>query len=120
MSDYQTKNRKMAENENRFDTHFKGAWVSGATVWHDAGSNQSHINDLFVCDEQRRQGHGRQMMEHIISEFPDREFSLMVYPDNTGAILLYEQIGFTNDGPLDDIGLQLMTRKGNDNDESKI
>lgn len=119
MSAYQTMRRQMAENETRFDTHFNNQWVSGATVWHDKGSNQSHVNDLFVCEDQRRKGHGRQMMEHIVSEFPDRELSLMVYPDNTGAILLYEQIGFTADGPLDDGGLQYMTRKGND-DESKI
>lgn len=114
MTDYQTMRRQMAENETRFDTDYKGFWVSGATVWHDKGSNQSHVNDLFVAEDVRRQGHGRQMMEHIVSEFPDRELSLMVYPDNTAAILLYEQIGFINDGPLDDGGLQYMVRKGNE------
>lgn len=115
---YQTTNRKLAENENRLDTTFNGSWVSGATLFHDRDSPQSHINDLFVCAEERRKGHGRQMMEYIVAEFAGRELSLMVYPDNTGAILLYEQIGFKPDGPLDESGLQYMTRKGNDDDES--
>lgn len=120
MTYYETMRRQMGPNEIRFDTTFKGGWVSGATVWHDAGSKQSHVNDLYVDAEDRRKGHGRQMMEHLVSEFPDREFSLMVYPDNTAAILLYEQIGFVADGPLDDGGLQLMVRKGNENDESEV
>lgn len=118
VSEYDNKARQVAANETRFDTYLKGQWVSGCTVYHDKGSSQSHVNELFVCEDDRRKGHGRQMMEHVVAEYPDRQLSLSVYPDNTAAILLYEQIGFTNEGPLDDCGLQLMIRKGNENDES--
>lgn len=120
MNHYETESKKHSENETRLDTYYKGFWVSGVTIWHDAGSLQSHVNDLFVAEDVRRQGHGRQMMEHIVAEFPTRQLSLMVYPDNTGAILLYEQIGFVSVGPLDEMGLQLMTREGTEMAAQKV
>ena len=114
MTDYEIKSRRGETNEIRLEAFFKGEWVSGCSVWNDNGSNHSHVNGLFVAEEDRRKGYGRQMMEYIVSEFADRELSLMVYPDNTGAILLYEQIGFVAEGPPDEFNLQLMVMKGNE------
>lgn len=107
------------ENKTRYDVRQFNKWVSGCAVLHDADGFHLYVTEVFTVTTERRQGHARHLLEHLIANYGASQLSLSVYPDNTGAILLYEQLGFKPEGSLDEHGLQLMTRKGND-DESAI
>ncbi len=61
------------------------------------GVRRGHLARLIVAREQRRRGHGRTLVEALVQEARVAGFqivSLNVDPRNSGAIALYESLGF--------------------------
>lgn len=57
-----------------------------------AGLSGEYIEGIFVSEEMRSQGIGKQLLDHIKAEKPI--LSLNVYRKNTRAIRFYEREGF--------------------------
>ena len=59
-----------------------------------------HITSLHVLPHLRGQGHGRALMDHVLSEFTNRGYStvtLWVLEENRAARSFYERYGFRQD-----------------------
>jgi GNAT superfamily N-acetyltransferase len=53
------------------------------------------IEDLYVKDEYRGQGHGRALLDFVCTRYTDCIFRLEAEAENEGAIRLYERCGFS-------------------------
>ena len=65
------------------------------------GANEAHILNLCVAEEYQRRGLAREMLSFLLDEADTlevRDVFLEVRPSNTGAIVLYEQMGFNQVG----------------------
>lgn len=65
------------------------------------GANEAHILNLCVAEEFQRRGLAREMLSFLLDEADTlevRDVFLEVRPSNTGAIVLYEQMGFNQVG----------------------
>ena len=65
------------------------------------GAGEAHILNLCVARTYQRRGLGREMLRHLINEADMLEVSdvfLEVRPSNTGAITLYQDMGFNQVG----------------------
>lgn len=65
------------------------------------GANEAHILNLCVSKEFQRRGLAREMLSFLLDEADKlevRDVFLEVRPSNTGAIALYEQMGFNQVG----------------------
>jgi ribosomal-protein-alanine N-acetyltransferase len=65
------------------------------------GANEAHILNLCVAEEFQRRGLAREMLSFLLDEADKievRDVFLEVRPSNTGAIALYEQMGFNQVG----------------------
>ncbi|HEX8960803.1 MAG TPA: ribosomal protein S18-alanine N-acetyltransferase [Geobacteraceae bacterium] len=63
--------------------------------------DEGHILNVAVRKQWRRQGIGELLVEKVIGECRDRKaafISLEVRPSNSGAIALYERLGFFETG----------------------
>ena len=60
----------------------------------DAEDGTLYLINICVVEDMRRKGIGREMMEEFIAEHPKDKMELCVLADNTGAVALYEQMGF--------------------------
>jgi ribosomal-protein-alanine N-acetyltransferase len=61
------------------------------------GAGEAHILNLCVAGEFQRRGLGREILSHLLDEADALEVKdvfLEVRPSNTGAVALYEQMGF--------------------------
>ena len=61
---------------------------------------ESHILNLCVSPKEQKQGIGRKILEHLIliAKKEAEQMFLEVRPSNTGAIALYDSIGFNEIG----------------------
>ncbi len=65
------------------------------------GAGEAHVLNLCVAEEFQRRGLAREMLSHLLDEADQLEVHdvfLEVRPSNTGAIRLYESIGFNQVG----------------------
>ena len=65
------------------------------------GANEAHILNLCVAEEFQRRGLAREILGFLLDEADTlevRDVFLEVRPSNTGAIALYEQMGFNRVG----------------------
>lgn len=65
------------------------------------GAGEAHVLNLCVGEKFQRRGLGREILCHLISEadlLEVRDVFLEVRPSNTGAVSLYEQMGFNQVG----------------------
>jgi ribosomal-protein-alanine N-acetyltransferase len=65
------------------------------------GAGEAHVLNLCVDEKFQRRGMGREILRHLISEadmLEVRDVFLEARPSNTGAVALYEQIGFNQVG----------------------
>ena len=65
------------------------------------GANEAHILNLCVAKEFQRRGLAREMLSFLLDEADTlevRDVFLEVRPSNTGAIALYDQMGFNQVG----------------------
>jgi ribosomal protein S18 acetylase RimI-like enzyme len=63
----------------------------------DTGNKQAFIYDIEVLESQRRRGFGRAIIETLVEWARDEHLEsvrLNVFGHNSGAIALYEQLGF--------------------------
>ena len=62
------------------------------------GGNVLHLDELYVQPENRGQGIGKALIEHLATERPFGAvaFKLDVWPENQRAIALYQTLGFTD------------------------
>jgi ribosomal protein S18 acetylase RimI-like enzyme len=85
-----------------------GKWASHAEV-RDEGQFYS-LEDVSTVEKFRRRGFMRQLLLHIKAECQNREFRLIVAPDNHEAIVLYLELGFVFTG--DDTYRQTLKERG--------
>ncbi len=52
------------------------------------------LTSLALLPQYQGQGHGRQVLDHIFLEHPNKKFWLVTHPQNTGAIICYLKSGF--------------------------
>ncbi|HEV2672474.1 MAG TPA: GNAT family N-acetyltransferase [Gemmatimonadales bacterium] len=67
----------------------------------DDPTRVGHITSIHVLPHIRGSGHGRALMDHVLSEFRRRGFSevtLWVLEENRNARRFYEKYGFQQDG----------------------
>jgi ribosomal-protein-alanine N-acetyltransferase len=65
------------------------------------GAGEAHVLNLCVDAKFQRRGLGRELLRHLISEADTlevRDVFLEVRPSNTGAVALYQQVGFNQVG----------------------
>jgi ribosomal-protein-alanine N-acetyltransferase len=65
------------------------------------GAGEAHVLNLCVAQEFQRRGLAREILSHLMDEADSlkvRDVFLEVRPSNTGAISLYEQMGFNQVG----------------------
>ena len=65
------------------------------------GAGEAHVLNLCVAREFQRRGLAREILGHLMDEADSlkvRDVFLEVRPSNTGAISLYEQMGFNQVG----------------------
>jgi len=65
------------------------------------GAGEAHVLNLCVATEFQRRGLAREMLSHLLDEADQlevRDVFLEVRPSNSGAIILYEQMGFNQVG----------------------
>lgn len=65
------------------------------------GAGEAHVLNLCVAEEFHRRGLGREILRVLMAEadmLNVRDVFLEVRPSNTGAIALYEQMGFNQVG----------------------
>lgn len=61
----------------------------------EAGGINLMVEELFVKEECRGQGYGRQFFEWLFREYPHvKRYRLEVTPSNKGAAALYQKMGF--------------------------
>lgn len=53
------------------------------------------IEDLYIKESLRGSGAGTKFMKYIETKYPDSIFRLEVEEENTGAVRLYEKMGYT-------------------------
>ena len=66
-------------------------------VWHDG--EDCHLEDLYVHEEARGAGLGRELTEAAVARARERgcvRIELDVNEDNPAALALYESVGFSN------------------------
>lgn len=74
--------------------------LAGYVCWWTVG-DEVHIHNLAVHPDQRRNGVGRFMVQHVLDDAARRSVqsvSLEVRHDNESAVLLYRGFGFSNRG----------------------
>ena len=84
-----------------------------ASVMAGFDGHRGQINYLAVDPDYRRDGYGRQLMEHaekMLAEFGCPKINLMIRKDNLDAIAFYEKIGFVED-PVVSFGKRLIPDK---------
>ena len=61
----------------------------------EAGCPVCWIEELYIREAYRGQGLGAKFLASVREEFPSARLRLEVEPENTGAVALYERLGFT-------------------------
>lgn len=75
--------------------HFAGYGVMST------GAGEAHVLNLCVAEAFQRRGLAREILSHLLDEADQlevRDVFLEVRPSNTGAVSLYEQMGFNQVG----------------------
>ncbi|WP_251639688.1 GNAT family N-acetyltransferase [Sporosarcina sp. NCCP-2716] len=72
------------------------------------------IDRLLIDVRYQGQGYGKRFMvlliAHVLEQYGQQPIYLSVYPDNMNAIRLYEQLGFSFTGELDEHGEHIMKK----------
>ena len=69
--------------------------TAGSISYEIKSENHAYISGLVVKPEFQGQGIARKAMSKLLEELePYKELDLVVHPDNTGAVKLYESLGF--------------------------
>ncbi len=82
------------------DDVWRTEWARGelaADAWfHSGAENTWHVHSVLVHPDHRGQGHGRAVMEMILtySDLSGRDTELRVRADNEPAIRLYRSLGY--------------------------
>ena len=91
-------------NDHHLVAEVDGRVVGTACLvaFHGRLSHCGEIEHLMVHDEFQGRGIGRQLMEALL-DIADNSLGLvrvelLVYPDNAGAVGLYERLGFAHEG----------------------
>jgi L-phenylalanine/L-methionine N-acetyltransferase len=76
--------------------------TAGLVAFHGRMNHAGEIAHIMVHDEFQGRGIGRQLLEALL-DIADNylgliRVELLVYPDNEGAVHLYESLGFTHEG----------------------
>ncbi|GMO15201.1 MAG: hypothetical protein Ta2E_05960 [Mycoplasmoidaceae bacterium] len=61
-------------------------------------SDKVDIIKIFVCENERKKGYGKLMMNYIQKKYKGKKVILEVNEDNTGARNFYSRIGFNQVG----------------------
>lgn len=84
----------------RVSYHCRVVEERGVIVGHSvmtAGAGESHVLNLCIAPERRRNGLARALLHHLLEEARTAGAQIMlleVRPSNTAAIALYESLGF--------------------------
>ena len=80
-----------------------------------AGGRNVWMDRLLIDERFQRQGYGRRftelLLERMVSEYGEQPIYLSVFEENTGAIRLYEELGFRFIHEYDSDG-ELIFQKG--------
>ena len=76
--------------------------TAGLVAFHGRMNHAGEIAHIMVHDEFQGRGIGRQLLEALL-DIADNylglvRVELLVYPDNDGAVRLYESLGFAHEG----------------------
>jgi L-phenylalanine/L-methionine N-acetyltransferase len=76
--------------------------TAGLIAFQGRMNHAGEIAHIMVHDEFQERGIGRQLLEALL-DIADNylglvRVELLVYPDNEGAVRLYERLGFTREG----------------------
>lgn len=81
------------------------------------------LDRLMVDKDYQGRGYGRaflqKLIHHLYEQYRENEIYLSVYPNNTSAIRLYEQFGFSFTGEVDCNG-ELLMMKDVSNDDNEF
>lgn len=61
----------------------------------ESGSPICWIEEVYLRDAFRGRGFGTEFLTAVRQEYPDARLRLEVEPENTGAVALYERLGFS-------------------------
>ena len=102
--DQQRQIETLDPNDHELVAEIEGRVVGTArlVVFHGRLSHCGEIAHVMVHDEFQGRGIGRQLMEALL-DIADNylglvRVELLVYPDNAGAVRLYERLGFAHEG----------------------
>ncbi|RZT02653.1 GNAT family N-acetyltransferase [Cuneatibacter caecimuris] len=86
--------------------------------WEDKPEGRVWLDRLLIDKRFQGRGYGRFFVKALIlrleQEYGCSEIYLSVYPENSGAIRLYESFGFRFNGELDTHGEHVMVRRMQD------
>lgn len=71
-----------------------GYGLLNITYGHEAGGRVVWIEEIYVREEYRGQGLGREFFEYVFANIPAARYRLEVEPENERAVALYEKLGF--------------------------
>lgn len=84
------------EEQNGEEPPAMAGYANLAVTWNnEAGGIQIWFDELFFKSNARGKGYGTQVFKWLEKEYPQaRRFRLEVTKENTGAISLYERLGY--------------------------
>ena len=96
------------------DEQLVGFAMYGALL-DSAGGRNVWMDRLLIDERFQRRGYGRRftelLIDRMVSEYGEQPIYLSVFEENTGAIRLYEELGFTFIHEYDSDG-EMIFRKG--------
>ncbi len=102
--DRQRRIEGLGPNEHELVAEVDGRVVgtAGLVAFQGRMNHAGEIAHIMVHDEFQGRGIGRQLLEALL-DIADNylglvRVELLVYPDNEGAVRLYESVGFTHEG----------------------
>ena len=77
-----------------FEGATAGYGLLNITYGHEAGGRVVWIEEIYVREEFRGRGLGREFFEYVFANIPAARYRLEVEPENERAVALYERLGF--------------------------
>lgn len=71
-----------------------GFGLLNITYGHEAGGRVVWIEEIYIREEYRGRGLGREFFEYVFANVPAARYRLEVEPENERAVALYERLGF--------------------------
>ena len=71
-----------------------GFGLLNITYGHEAGGRVVWIEEIYIREEYRGRGLGREFFEYVFANIPAARYRLEVEPENERAVALYEKLGF--------------------------